>query len=115
MAEKANLMVEAAKKSDEITRLEAKIEECNSGLASLSQRYDAMKREAREKALASFTSRQKELLARVDGIVEKKRQEAEALIDTFPGMETKEFAGRFEIKELEDHLMEVYPAAMIED
>lgn len=115
MAEKANLMVEAAKKSDEITRLEAKIEECNSGLASLSQRYDAMKREAREKALASFTSRQKELLARVDGIVEKKRQEAEALIDTFPGMETKEFAGRFEIKELQDHLMEVYPAAMIED
>lgn len=115
MAEKAALMLEAAKKSQEIERLQATIAQCTSDLNALPQKFDRMKIEAREAALASFRRRQDELRARVEGVIAKKRQEASDLIDTFPGMESKEFAGQFEVKDLESHLMEVYPREMVQD
>lgn len=115
MAEKATLTLEAAKKSQEIERLQATVAQCTSDLKSLPQQFDRMRMGARENALASFRRRQDELRARVDGIITKKKQEASDLIDTFPGMESKEFAGQFEVQDLEAHLMEVYPREMIQD
>lgn len=115
MAEKASLMLEAAKKNDEIVRLTDAIDEYSRQLSELPNTLDRTKREARAKAQASFVRRQEELRERVESVVARKRQAVVDMIDSFPELESKEFAGKFEIRELERHLQEVYPAEMIED
>ncbi len=115
MAEKTALMLEAAKKNEAIEKLEASVAQYTKDIQELPFKLDAAKREARQTAQAAYERRKNELRARISATVTKKRDEIIALIDTFPEAETKEFAGRFEIKELEAHLTEVYPEAMIED
>lgn len=115
MAEKATLMLEAAKKNEEIEKLTAAVEKATQDLRAIPVRLTTAKQEARANAQASFNRRQEELRSRVEGVISKRRSDLIALVDTFPELDTKEFAGRFEIKELESHLMEVYPAEMIED
>lgn len=114
MAEKASLMLEAAKKNEEIERLSAAIEKATADISALPSNLAKAKQEARGKAQASFMRRQAELRSRIEAAIEKKRSEIESLVDSFPDKDTKEFAGKFEIQELEAHLMEVYPPAMIE-
>lgn len=114
MAQKADLMLEAAKKNEEIERLEERISQYDRQLKDLPMLFDKQRREAVVSAQRAFDRRQEELRARVDAIITKKRAEVAALVDSFPGMETKEFAGKVELEELEEHLKKVYPADMIE-
>lgn len=113
MAEKASLMLEAAKKTEEIQRLQQEIARCNELIDSLPQNLEQEKCAAREKSLAAFNSRQNELEKRVEGILAKKRKEIEDYIDGLPGMGAKEYAGKLEVKDIEAQLMEVYPDALI--
>lgn len=115
MAEKATLMLEAAKKNEEIERLEASIAQYTSALDELPVTLENLKQEVRRADKVAHDKRKDELRARIVAIISKKRNEVEALVDTFPNAEAAEYAGRFEIKDLEAHLLEVYPAEMVED
>lgn len=115
MAEKATLMLEAAKKNEEIERLEASIAQYTSALDELPVTLENLKQEVRRADKVAHDKRKDELRARIVAIISKKRNEVEALVDTFPNVEAAEYAGRFEIKDLEAHLLEVYPAEMVED
>lgn len=115
MAEKASLMLEAAKKSEEIDKLEKSIAECNERIDSLPQTLEQSKRAAREKSLAAFNSRQDELRKRVKGVISKKLEEVTEYIDSLPGMEAKEFAGKLEVTSVEEQLKLIYPDDMITD
>lgn len=115
MAEKANLMLEAAKKNEEIERLTAAVDKATEEINALPDRLSRAKQEARGTAQASFLRRQAELRSRIEAIITNKRKQAEDLIDSFPDKDVKDFAGRFEIEDLEEHLKGVYPVEMITD
>lgn len=115
MAEKADLMVKAAKLGEEVERLTAAVEKATTDLTNLPSMLAQAKQEARAQAQASFSRRQEEIRTRMEAALAQKKTAASDLLDTFPDKDTKEFAGKFEIQELEDHLMEVYPPGMIED
>lgn len=115
MAEKATLMLEAAKKSEEIKGLEASIAKCSEDLETLPKTLEQEKQAAREKSLAAFNSRQEELRKRVSSVLDKKRQEISDYLDSVPGMESREFAGKMEVNGIEDQLKEVYPEDMVMD
>lgn len=115
MAEKATLMLDAAKKGEEIKRLEAAIAKCNEDIETLPQSLEQDKRAAREKALAAFDSRQDELRDRVTALCDAKKKEIEDYIDSVPGMEAREYAGKLEVTAIEDQLKTIYPEEMITD
>ena len=113
MAEKADLMVKAAKLGEEVERLTAAVEKATTDLTNLPSMLAQAKQEARAQAQASFSRRQEEIRTRMEAALAQKKTAASDLLDTFPDKDTKEFAGKFEIQELEDHLMEVYPPGTV--
>lgn len=73
---------------------------------------------AKQQAIASerrtFDARIKEKLDAVDSTCESMKSRVEALVDSFPGAETREFAGKYEVKSIEAQLAEHYPKALVE-
>lgn len=115
MEAKAKLRIDLAKASEEITSLTQRKAQLEKSLKELPTQTIQRRNEYTANAEAVFKQtldRKREI---IDEVIEKKRREASDLLDTFPGEETKEIAGKLEIQTLEDHLMSVYPAEMIVD
>lgn len=115
MEEKAALMIKISKTSEEIDALQETILVLKRDLdeipGALQQEKDKILREARDR----FNNRIDEQLRKIKETVANKREEVDRLLDTFPDLEKKEFAGKVEIQTLEDHLREIYPPQLIDD
>lgn len=108
-------MVESQKLGEAIGKIQEKIDRIDTELSQIPIKLQKDKAELRSKALESFNSKKGARLTAIKDAVTKKRAEVDALLDTFPDLDSKEFAGRYEIKDLEEHLMEVYPPGLIQD
>lgn len=99
----------------EIDRISERIAEIEKSLSEIPAKCQREKTETRIAAQKSFDQKQQQKLASINHAIEKKHAEISQLLDTFPDLDSKEFAGRYEIKDLEDHLMEIYPPDLIRD
>lgn len=108
-------MLESQKAGEAIGVLQQKIADIDAELAKIPLDLQKKKAEARATALDTFNKKKATRLNAINAAVEKKRVAVDELLDTFPDLETKEFAGRYEVRDLEDHLMEVYPPHLIQE
>lgn len=108
-------MVSSQRVGEEISILQTKIAKLDEELAQIPTTLQKQKAEARSKAMEAFNQKKASRLTAIQQAVTKKREDVDRLLDTFPDLETKEFAGRYEVQELEDHLMDVYPPGMIQN
>lgn len=107
-------MIESQKVSKEMDRLTASLARIDEEYAQIPLQCQREKTAMRTQAQEEFQTMKRQKLAAIEQACRTKYNEVESLVDTFPDLETKEFAGKYEIQNLEDHLMEVYPSGMIE-
>lgn len=115
MENKADIKLKMSKKDIEIKKYEQAVKSVDAQLSEIPRKIQEEVYNARRKAEQTFKQKQQRDRDLIAKAIADKRQAAEDLVDTFPDLDTKEFAGRFEIKALEEHLAEVYPKEMIED
>lgn len=108
-------MVASQKIGMRIDQLQSEIDKLDADLSMLPGKAQKEKATLRSNSLREFESKKAKRLAAIPEAIAKKREEVSALLDTFPGLETKEVAGKYEIQDLEDHLMEIYPRGLVED
>lgn len=109
--------------------LQASMQECSNAISSTEKQLESEKRRLlslpseKEKALrdceiqqrkAFEQSKQKKIKA-INTLVTRKLQQVQELLNTFPDLDTKDFAGRVEVKSLENSLKALYPDKLIDD
>lgn len=114
MAEEGALKIELAKLQAEVKTLEDDITQLirtrdRSGAVTESQKARAI-----EEAKSAFTARQQQDIKTVTALCADMHDRADALLDTFPGLKSKEYAGKYEVKDIEAKLVEFYPQALLD-
>jgi len=94
--------------------MEAEVKQLEVKKAKVMPLAGAAKARAVEDAKNAFEQQKMTDKASVEQICSEMRKEVEDLLDTFPDLDAKEFAGRYEVKDLEAKLCEVYPEALVE-
>lgn len=114
MATERELQMECAK-------LQAAIQKAEDGIRELQRRRDQIepqsvsaKNKAIEAAETAFRAQKSEDKVAVQSAIASLRERVEEFLDSCPDLDAKEFAGRYEIKDLEAKLCEVYPADFVE-
>lgn len=115
MEGKAALMVESQRLGMRVDALEKEVSQLQTDLSKVPLTLQSQKASAISVAQGDFVNKKSADLEKIEQVVACKRSQVVELIDSFPDMDTKEIAGRFEIRDLEDHLMEVYPPDLIAD
>lgn len=108
-------MVASAKVGEEIENIQKKIEDINRELGLVPGRCQQEQATLRTTMQEDFIRRNATQLAKIKKACADKKAAASELLDSFPDLDRQEFAGRYEIKDLEEHLMSVYPPGLVED
>lgn len=115
MEEKASLMIKCSRISEQIDELQGGLDSAVKELEQIPVRLQQDKDRIYSEEYNSFVRKKETQLQAIEDAVNRKRQEVSNLLDSYPDLEKKEFAGKVEIQTLEDHLMEIYPASFIEE
>ena len=113
--EKNSLMIDMQKCNMEISQLEAEVTQKQNKLRTLPSELASKISDEKNRQLSAFQQKLAKQKKTINDIVQRKVKEASDLLDTFPNLETKEFAGRCEIKSIEEHLKILYPDALIDN
>lgn len=108
-------MVESSRMGQQIDQLESTLSSLEAAIRNVPSKAQQDKAAYTENAKKQFEEKNKADIQAIEDAAVAKRKSVEELIDSFPGMEARDIAGRFEIRELEDHLMTVYPPDLIAD
>lgn len=114
VAVESSLKVELAKLQVEIQSLEGDVQQLQSTYDRADVLLDSQKTRAINDAKSVFATKQQQDVKKVEQACADMHSRAEALLDTFPGLKAKEYAGKYEIKTLEAKVAEVYPKALLE-
>lgn len=109
MADESTLKIECAKLQSNIKLMEDELAQLETSKARHASSSEAGRTRLIEQEKRRFADRQladKEKICQTCGAMS---QRASDLLDTFPDMASKEFGGRYEIKDLEAQLEELYP------
>lgn len=115
MEGKAALMVESSRLGQQIDELESNLASLEAAIRDIPRKAQQDKEVFVQRARKEFEAKNQADCQAIEEATVTRRESVEELIDSFPGMEAREIAGRFEIRELEDHLMTVYPPDLIAD
>ena len=110
-----DVQLELATLQQTITTMEAEIRSLQSQLGSLENNKMAEKEQAMTRSRNAFEASKAAQLNAIDKACAKKREDTSALLDTFPDLQTKEYAGKYELREIESKLEEIYPKRLIEE
>lgn len=114
MEEKASLMIQSSKIGEEISNIQSKLEDLDKSIKDIPRLCSDKKISIRETDKKEFNKRIEDKINRINSIVDNKKQQVSDLLDSYPALMHKEFAGKLEIKGLEQHLKDVYPDNMID-
>ena len=108
-------MIESSKVSQRIEDLEKEIEVLREKAKRLPIECRDSQEKEKERQKALFLQNKKNQIEKIKSICADKRKVVLELLDSFPNLGVQDYAGKYEIKYLEEHLKEVYPASLIED
>lgn len=108
-------MIASSKAGQELEGIQLKINQLKADLESIPAKCQQEQADLRTAAQQLFNKRKTDQLAQIKACCAAKRVAASNLLDTFPDLGTKEFAGKYEIKDLEEHLRTIYPTALIDN
>ena len=110
-----DLQLQLATMQQNISTMEAELRSLQSQLDNVDASKMAEKDQAMSKARNAFEASRTAQLQAIARACSKKRDDTSALLNTFPDLQTKEYAGKYELKDVEKKLSEVYPRALIEN
>lgn len=115
MDELSVLKINARKLSAEIQSIEGELSRLTATLGRSDALLETQKRKAIEYAEAEFMRKQQELVGKINAACRNTCTVVEEHLDSLPDMRIKEYAGKYEIKSLEQHLYEIYPKELIDN
>lgn len=113
MAEESALKIECAKLQANIRLMEDELAQLQSSVSRNASTAEAGRQRLIEQERRQFEDRKLADKARVCQACGEMSKRASDLLDTFPDMATKEFSGRYEVKDLEAQLEELYPRELL--
>lgn len=106
----------------ECAKLQAAIQKAEDGIRELQRRREQIEPQTNAAKLKVISAAEEAFKAKkaadkvaVKSAIESMRTRVEEFLDSCPDLDAKEFAGRYEIKDLEDKLCEFYPADFVEN
>lgn len=113
MAEESVLKIECAKLQAAIKGLEDELSQLSRTKDRLPAVTEAQKQRAISEAKNNFINKQRSDIETIKTKCAAMREKADVFLDTFPDLKSKEYAGKYEIKDLEARLSELYPVEML--
>ena len=114
MHEEGALKIECAKLQSNIKLMEDDLSQLRTSLARNEATADSGRTRLVEQERRKFEDRKRSDKRIVDDGCSSMRQRVSDLLDSFPGMATKEFSGKYEIKDLEQSLEKLYPKELLD-
>lgn len=108
-------MIASSKVGQELENIQAKINQIQADLEAIPAKCQQEQAGLRTAAQQAFNKRKADQLAKISACCAAKRTAASELLDTFPDLGTQEFAGKYEVKDLEEHLRTIYPVSLVDD
>ena len=108
-------MIKSQQTAKAMSMLTERIDKIKIDLSTLPRRQDKEKSELRHKCEEDFKTKKLNYLKAIEEAVSKKEQQVSDLIDTLPDIDKQEYAGKYEMQTLEQHLTEIYPDTLIAD
>ena len=98
-----------------ISSSEKQLELAKQQLASLPADKEKALRDCEAQQRKAFEQSKQRKIKAINALVTRKLQQVQELLNTFPDLDTKDFAGRVEVKSLEHALKTLYPDKLIDD
>lgn len=111
----SSLKIECAKLQEEIRKTQQEIQQLTEMRDRQESLVETEKQRAVSLAKSEFYSAQKAKAHIINELCARKLKDTEELINSFPDLETKEYAGKYEVRALEKALSEVYPREFCEN
>lgn len=115
MANERELQLECARIQQTIQQMETVLDGLRKSRDKILPLAEASKAKLIRQAEAEFEGKKRADKLVVENTCKSMEKRCEALLDSMPDLDAKEFAGRYEIKSLEDHLITLYPAEFVEN
>lgn len=113
MALENELQIECSKLQSQMQKIQEEISKLEQENVSLAPLANARKTQLIQEAQTKFDTKQESDRQRVKSICRSMLSKVETLVDTFTEGESKEYAGKYEVKALESKLSEIYPSALV--
>ena len=114
MQTESALKIESAKLGAEIRSIESDINRLSTSLDRSDFILESNKQRAIMQAESEFNAEKERQVQRVDSACVNMRDRVEKLLDSFPDLRVKEYAGKYEVQSLEKHLQELYPKEFLD-
>lgn len=109
MSPENKLQLECAQLQQSLNAVEDEIKRTAVTLQRVRPLAESQRLKVVANAMSAFEKKQSDDIARVREVCARKREEMDSFLDTFPELNSKEFAGKYEIESMESALAEVYP------
>lgn len=114
MTDSRTLKLEIAKAEEKLTAVESDLQRIKAKLDNAPRMLLTAKQQALDSERRAYDAQIRDKLKAIDAVCESIRERTVALIDSFPGADQAEFAGKYEVEALEETLSNHYPKELVE-
>lgn len=115
MIDEGTIKLDLARLQADTVKIEREIEALNNSVSQASILAEREKARVTEEARSAFCTKQTQDANTINSRCDELYSQVDALLDTFPGLRTKEYAGKYEIKSLEEKLSNIFPEGFLKE